>query len=106
MLIRAIADELIYNERQNEVMFVKALMSPVGPLREGVIDRVSSRRRPRQGVLLRSSSAMGALLDGGSSTNHTECTDHGRLIAADPTSAHATFTRSGWVQEQVSSSGR
>jgi len=61
VLIRAIADGLIYNERQNEVMFVTALRSPVGPLREGVIDRVSSRRRPRQGVLLKSSSVMGAV---------------------------------------------
>lgn len=35
MLIRAIADELIYNERQNEVLFVKYLDEPRGPLREG-----------------------------------------------------------------------
>jgi CheY-like chemotaxis protein/anti-sigma regulatory factor (Ser/Thr protein kinase) len=31
VLIRAFADELIYNERRNEVLFVKYLESPVGP---------------------------------------------------------------------------
>ncbi len=31
VLIRAIADELIYNERQNEVVFVKYLDEPPGP---------------------------------------------------------------------------
>ena len=30
VLIRAIADELVYNERQNEVLFVKYLQEPVG----------------------------------------------------------------------------
>jgi hypothetical protein len=30
VLIRAIADELIYNERQNEVVFVKYLDEPGG----------------------------------------------------------------------------
>jgi CheY-like chemotaxis protein/anti-sigma regulatory factor (Ser/Thr protein kinase) len=35
VLIRAIADELIYNERRNEVVFVKYLDESAGPLRHG-----------------------------------------------------------------------
>jgi hypothetical protein len=31
VLIRAMADELIYNERRNEVVFVKYLDEPSGP---------------------------------------------------------------------------
>ena len=41
VLIRAIADELIYNERQNEVVFVKYLDEPSGP---SLSDRTRSVR--------------------------------------------------------------
>ena len=41
VLIRAIADELIYNERQNEVVFVKYLDEPSGP---SLSDCFSSRQ--------------------------------------------------------------
>jgi anti-sigma regulatory factor (Ser/Thr protein kinase) len=35
VLIRAIGDELIYNERQNEVVFIKYLAEPDGAPSEG-----------------------------------------------------------------------
>jgi anti-sigma regulatory factor (Ser/Thr protein kinase) len=48
VLIRAIADELIYNERQNEVVFVKYLDESIGERhRPTTLEHPSTSREPR-----------------------------------------------------------